>query len=76
MPVQIVPTYEHGDVRHDFAVDNEAEVAAAMERFNDLVHNQKRTAVALGKDGGQSRVVRKFDPTVESTIFLTPLKGG
>jgi hypothetical protein len=76
MPVQIVPTYEDGDVRHEFAIDNEAEVQKAMERFNDLVRNQKRTAVALGQDGVGSRVIREFDPTVESTIFLTPLRGG
>ncbi len=76
MPVQIIPTREAGDVRHDFAVDDKAAVKEAMERFDDLVKTQKRTAVALGEGGGDSRIIRQFDPTVEQTIFLPPLRGG
>lgn len=76
MPVQIVPTYEEGDVRYEFATDNEAEVKTAMERFNDLVKNQKRIAVALGPNGEGSRLIREFDPTVETTAFMPQRQGG
>lgn len=76
MPVQIVPSRETGDTRFDFKVDNEAEVKKAMERFDDLVKNQKRTAVALGQNGQDDRIIRAFDPNVEQTVFLPALRGG
>ena len=76
MPEQIVPTHADGDQRFAFKVDNDAEVKVAMERFNDLVKNQKRTAVALGKDGAPGRLIRSFDPTVEKTIFMPQRQGG
>lgn len=76
MPIQIIPTSEDGDVQHEFAVDDETAVKAAMDRFNDLVKNQKRIAVALGQGGEPSSLLRAFDPTVERTIFMPQRKGG
>lgn len=76
MPVQIVPTHEHGDVRYEFDTKDESAVKIAMERFRDLVKNQKRTAVALGDNGEGSRLLREFDPTVERAIFLPARQGG
>lgn len=73
MAKQIVMDHT-GDTRHDFDVSNSAEVAKAMERFNELIGNgftaAKRTAA------GQSELVRKFDPTAEETVFFPRLQGG
>lgn len=76
MPVQIVPSRETGDTRYDFKVDDATAVKEAMERFDDLVKNQKRTAVALGQNGQDDRIIRAFDPNVEQTVFLPALRGG
>jgi hypothetical protein len=32
--------------------------------------------VALGKDGGQGRLLGRFDPHVEETLFIPQLQGG
>jgi hypothetical protein len=32
--------------------------------------------VALAKDGGQGRLVGRFDPQVEETLFIPQLQGG
>jgi hypothetical protein len=76
MPIQIIPTGESGHDEVEFAVDDEADVQAAMDRFNDLVKNQKRIAVALGQNGEPSTLLRAFDPTVERTAFMPQRKGG
>ena len=76
MPIQIIPTGESGHDEVEFAVDDEAAVKAAMDRFNDLVKNQKRIPVALGQNGEPSRLLREFDPTVERTAFMPQRKGG
>jgi hypothetical protein len=74
MPEQIVPTATEGDLR--FAVDpkDDVSVAEAMERFNDLVKNQRRVPVARAADGSHS-LLREFDPNVD-TIFRPQLRGG
>ena len=76
MPIQIIPTSEEGDVCHEFAVDDETAVKAAMDRFNDLVKNQRRVPVALGQNGEPSRLLREFDPTIERTAFMPQRQGG
>lgn len=73
--VQIVAD-SNGDTRIEFAVDNEAEVAAAMERFNDLVKNRKKLAFAAGEDGKPATQLKAFDPTVKTTIFMPQYQGG
>lgn len=74
--VLIIPTFEDGDTRVEFAIDNEAEIAAAMEKFDDLVKNHKHVAVALGANGRDNRILRSFDPTVERTVFMPQRQGG
>jgi hypothetical protein len=64
-----------GDTRHEFDVSDATALAHAEERFKELTGKGFR-AVALGKDGGKDRLVNKFDPTVEETLFIPQLQGG
>jgi hypothetical protein len=74
MGVQIVMN-RTGDTRHEFDVADSKAVALAEERFQELTGKGFR-AVALGKDGEPGKVMRKFDPTVERTLFMPQLQGG
>ena len=74
MAVQIVMD-RTGDTRHEFDSANSRAVALAEERFRDLTGKGFR-AVALGRDGGPGKLVRKFDPQVEQTLFIPQLQGG
>lgn len=73
MAVQIVMDHT-GDTRHEFRVDDKAQVAAAMARFAELTGQgytaAKRTAP------GQAELMRTFDPTAEETVFFPRLQGG
>ena len=74
MAVQIVMD-RTGDTRHEFDVADSDAVALAEERFRQLTGKGFR-AVALGRDGGPGKLVRKFDPQVEQTLFIPQLQGG
>jgi hypothetical protein len=74
MAVQIVMD-RTGDTRHEFDNADSRAVALAEERFRDLTGKGFR-AVALGRDGGPGKLVRKFDPQVEQTLFIPQLQGG
>jgi hypothetical protein len=74
MSVQIVMD-KSGDTRVEFdAADNEA-VARAERHFYELTGKGFRP-VALGKDGSPGTLMRKFDPTVEQSLFIPQLQGG
>lgn len=64
-----------GDTRHEFDAADPKALRQAEERFRELTGKGFR-AVALGKDGGPGRLVEKFDPTVEQTLFIPQLQGG
>ena len=74
MSVQIVMD-RSGDTRHEFDVGDARAVALADQRFMELTGKGFR-AVALGKDGATGRVLGKFDPEVEQTLFIPQLQGG
>jgi hypothetical protein len=74
MGVQIVMD-RNGDTRHAFEVSDATSIALAEERFRELTGKGFR-AVALGKDGGASELISKFDPKVEETLFVPQLQGG
>jgi hypothetical protein len=63
-----------GDTRHEFDVKDEAAVAEARKRFQDLTDAgfiaAKRTGI------GTSELIRQFDPTAEETLFVPRLVGG
>jgi hypothetical protein len=64
-----------GDTRHEFDVTDAKAVALAEKRFRELTGKGFR-AVALAKDGGPGRLVGRFDPEVEETLFIPQLQGG
>jgi hypothetical protein len=74
MAVQIVMD-RTGDTRHEFDIADSNAVALAEERFRQLTGKGFR-AVALSGDGGPGKLVEKFDPTVEQTLFIPQLQGG
>ena len=75
MSVQIVMD-RSGDTRHEFDAADAKAVALAETRFNELTGKGFR-AVALGKDGGGSdRILSRFDPNVQETLFIPQLQGG
>ena len=74
MAVQIVMD-RTGDTRHEFDVADPEGVARAEERFRPLTGKGFR-AVALSGDGSPGKLVGKFDPHVEQTLFIPQLQGG
>jgi len=74
MGVQIVMD-RTGDTRHEFDVGDAKAVALAEQRFRELTGKGFR-AVALGEGGKPGKLVRKFDPEVEQTLFIPQLQGG
>jgi hypothetical protein len=64
-----------GDTRHEFDVADSTAVALAEQRFRQLTGKGFR-AVALGSGGSPGKVISKFDPNVEETLFIPQLQGG
>ena len=64
-----------GDTRHEFDISDAKAVALAEKRFKELTGKGFR-AVALAKDGGPGRLIGRFDPQVEQTLFIPQLQGG
>jgi hypothetical protein len=71
MPTQIVMD-RSGDSRHQFEA---ADAAEGERRFRELT-GRGFTAVALGENGNDNRVIKTFDPNVERTLFIPQLEGG
>jgi len=74
MGVQIIME-RSGDTRHTFDASDPDSVVRADERFQALISKGFR-AVALGRDGNSGELIRRFDPNLEETLFIPPLKGG
>jgi hypothetical protein len=74
MATQIVMD-RSGDTRHEFDVKDANALAEADARFRALTC-RGFLAVALSEDDGPGRQLRKFDPTVERTMFMPALMGG
>jgi hypothetical protein len=73
MATQIVMDHT-GDTRHQFDPTDETAVAEAEARFIELMGAGFTAAERTGP--GQSKVVWRFDPTAEETLFIPRLKGG
>jgi hypothetical protein len=73
MATQIVMDHT-GDTRHQFDPADAAAVAEAEARFKELTGAGFTAAERTGP--GQSKVVGKFDPAGEETLFIPRLKGG
>jgi hypothetical protein len=63
-----------GDTRHDFNVNDEAAVAKAKKRFEELTEAGFIAAKRTGD--GTSELIRQFDPTAQETLFIPRLVGG
>jgi hypothetical protein len=63
-----------GDSRHYFDADNSEALRKAEKAFNDLVGNGFTAAARSAS--GEARIVRKFDPTANETLFYPRLVGG
>jgi hypothetical protein len=63
-----------GDTRHDFNVNDEAAVARAKKRFEELTEAGFIAAKWTGE--GTSELIRQFDPTAQETLFMPRLVGG
>ncbi len=73
MPVQIVMDVT-GDTRHTFDANDEAAIAEARKRFQELADAGFIAAKRTG--AGRSELLRSFDATAEETLFVPPLVGG
>jgi hypothetical protein len=68
-------TNRFGDTRHEFDAADAKAIALAEERFRELTGSGFRAA-ALSGDGSPGRMLSKFDPQVEQTLFIPHLQGG
>jgi aspartate aminotransferase-like enzyme len=76
MPLHKQRVLDHtGDTVHTFDPENTEAVREAMERFNDLVKNQKHVAYTPNGDG-TAKIAKEFDPTATETAFRPQLHGG
>jgi hypothetical protein len=73
MATQIVMDHT-GDSRHQFDPADPVAVAKAEVRFKELTGAGFTAAKRL--NGGNSEVLRSFDPTAEETLFIPRLIGG
>ena len=63
-----------GHSEHIFDKANVVELAEAERRFAELTG--KGFTAAKRTEPGKSEILRKFDPSVEETLFVPPLVGG
>ena len=73
MAVQVVMD-QSGDSRHIFDSNDDAAVALAEQRFMKLTGAGFTAAVR--SDIGEPRVIKRFDPKAEETLFYPRLVGG
>jgi hypothetical protein len=73
MAVQVVMDH-NGDTRHVFDANNAKELARAEKRFRELTG--AGFTAAMRTSSGDAKVIRKFDPTSEETLFVPRLVGG
>lgn len=64
-----------GDSKLIWSADNEAEVEAARNMFDDL-RDQGFAAFSVDKEGEQDRRIEEFDPEAEKIIMVPPIRGG
>jgi hypothetical protein len=73
MHTQIVMD-QTGDTRHYFDATDDAAVAEAKKRFQDLT---EAGCIAAKRTGSStSELIREFDPNARETLFVPRLVGG
>lgn len=71
--IQIVMDHT-GDSRHYFNPADDASLAEAKKRFQELAEAGYVAAKRTGN--GTSELLRQFDPTAQETLFIPRLVGG
>ena len=74
MHVQIVMNHS-GDSRHTFNPSLPKDAEEAASRFDDLLR-RGYTAVGFETGNEQGKVLHRFDPSTERTLFIPQLRGG
>ena len=64
-----------GDTEVAFQRSNAASVKAAMDRFNELVRDQKHWAYKTEKDGSKT-IIKSFDETADEILIHPQMIGG
>jgi len=65
----------HGDLKVIWDPNNENEVEAARNQFNELLRKGHQ-AFAVDKVGEKAKEVKRFDPEMGKVILSPPVKGG
>lgn len=65
-----------GDSKIIWNSENEDEVAAARNQFNELVSTKKFAAYRVNRAGNKGEQIRKFDQEAEAIIMVPPMVGG
>ena len=65
----------HGSLGGQPSSFDAADAAPAEERFRQLTKRGFK-AIALGENGAPNKLINKFDPQVERTLFIPQLQGG
>jgi hypothetical protein len=60
----------------EFDKTDPASVKEAMEKFEELVGEQKHTAAVRNAGEADYKLTRSFDPTADETVFVPAMQGG
>lgn len=64
-----------GDESFSFDTATKLGVTEAEQKFNEIM-GLGHLPIATDPKTGEKRAYRKFDPTIEDTVFRPPLQGG
>jgi hypothetical protein len=72
---ELISMSRKGDVKLSWNRDNEQEVTAAREIFDEKI-KEGWAAFAEKKFGGKGDKVKTFDPDAERIVLVPPIAGG
>jgi hypothetical protein len=64
-----------GDLKVVWNSDNQPEIDAARNQFNEL-KKKGYLAYRTDKKGEKAQIITEFDPTAEAVILSPPMRGG
>ena len=67
---------QRGDIKTIWDEENEDEVEAARQQFEDLVGDKDFKAFKVNKKGDATTEIKQFDPSLEKMILVPPVVGG
>lgn len=72
---QLRQLHRKGDLNLSWSSDNEQEITAAKEIFNEKI-KEGWAAFAEKRLGGKGDRIRTFDPDAERIVLVPPIAGG